>query len=65
MLQVVLDFYYTIAASCMRRVILVKIRSGGVSVVTRYDTLVLRTMNDFFSTMTPDEFATRYGPEPS
>ena len=65
MLQVVLDFYYAIAASCMRLVILVKVRSGGVSVVTRYDTLVLSTMNDFFSTMTPDEFAARYGPEPS
>ena len=62
MLQVVLDFYYAIAASCMRLAILVKACSGGVSVVTRYDKLVLSTMNDFLSTLTDDEIATRYVP---
>jgi len=62
MLQVVLDFYYAIAASCMRLAIIVKARGGGVSVVTRYDKLVLSTMNDFLSTLTDDEIATRYVP---
>jgi hypothetical protein len=62
MLQVVLDFYYAIAASCMDLAILVKACSGGVSVVTRYDKLVLSTMNAFLSTLTDDEIATRYVP---
>jgi hypothetical protein len=62
MLQVALHFYYAIAASCMQLVILVKACSGGVSVVTRYDKLVLSTMNDFLSTLTDDEIATRYVP---
>jgi len=63
MLQGVLDFYYAIAASCMRLAILVKARSGGVSVVTSYDKPVISTMNDFFNTLADDEIAARYVPE--
>jgi hypothetical protein len=64
-LHVIVDFYYAIAASCMRLAIIVKAASGGVSVVTRYDRLVLSTMNDFFNTLTDDEIAARYVPEVS
>ena len=64
-LQLVVDFYYAIAASCMRLAILVKAGAGGVGVVTRYDKLVLSTMNDFFNTLTDDEIAARYVPEVS
>jgi hypothetical protein len=63
MLQVALDFYYAIAASCMQLAILVKACSGGVSVVTRYDKPVISTMNDFFNTLADDEIAARYVPE--
>jgi len=40
-------------------------RRRGVGVVTRYDKLVLSTMNDFFNTLTDNEIAARYVPEVS
>jgi len=65
MLQVVVDFYYAIVASCIRLLIFAKASVGGIGVVKGYEKPALGMMNDFFSTMTPDELAARYGPEPS
>jgi len=62
-LHFIVDFYYAIAASCMRLAIIVKAGSGGVSVVARYDGLVVSAMNDFFNRLTNYEIAARYVPE--
>jgi hypothetical protein len=37
----------------------------GIGVVKAYEKTALSMMNDFFNTMTPDEFAARYAPKPS
>jgi len=65
MLQVAVGLYYAIATSCIHLVILAKASVGGIGVVKGYEKPALAMMNDFFSTMTPDQFAARYGPEPS
>jgi hypothetical protein len=65
MSQVVVDFYYAIAASCIHLLILATASVGGIGVVKDYEKPALGMMNDFFNTMTPDELAARYGPEPS
>jgi hypothetical protein len=65
MLQVTVDLYYAIATSSIQLVILAKASVGGIGVVKGYEKPALAMMNDFFSSMTPDQFAARYGPEPS
>jgi len=61
--QATTQIYYGIAASCIRLLFLAVARSLGVGVVVGYESAALKMMNDFLSTMTPDEFAARYAPE--
>jgi hypothetical protein len=60
--QGTMDIYYGMAASCIRLVLLAVAKSRGVGIVVDYEAPALKMMNDFFSTMTPDEFAARYAP---
>ena len=61
--QGTMDIYYGMVASCIRLVLLAVAQSGGVGIVVDYEAPALKMMNDFFSTMTPDEFAARYASE--